>query len=67
MSDSQPDDDDTPRLPAELEQMLRGLTGGELPPELASMMQGMGLDKVDTPIWKHQNLGDGSTEWVGLP
>jgi len=47
VSDSQPDDDDTPRLPAELEQMLRGLTGGELPPELASMMQGMGLDKVD--------------------
>ena len=48
MSDSQPDDDDdTPRLPAELEQLLRGLTGGELPPELASMMQGMGLDKVD--------------------
>ena len=23
--------------------------------------------KADTPIWKHQNLGDGSTEWVGLP
>ncbi len=47
MSDSHPDDDDTPRLPAELEQLLRGLTGGEIPPELASMMQGMGLDKID--------------------
>ncbi len=47
MSDSHPDDDDTPRLPAELEQLLRGLSGGELPPELASMMQSMGLDKVD--------------------
>ena len=23
--------------------------------------------KADTPIWKHQSLGDGSTEWVGLP
>ena len=22
---------------------------------------------ADTPIWKHQSLGDGSTEWVGLP
>ncbi|MFL6080762.1 MAG: zinc-dependent metalloprotease [Ornithinibacter sp.] len=47
MSDSHSDDDDTPQLPAELEQLLRGLTGGELPPELASMMQGMGLDKID--------------------
>ncbi len=47
MSDSQPDDDDTPRLPAEIEQLLRGLTGGEVDPQLASMMQGMGLDKVD--------------------
>lgn len=23
--------------------------------------------KARTPIWKHQVLGDGSTEWVGLP
>lgn len=23
--------------------------------------------KARTPIWKHQKLGDGSTEWVGLP
>ncbi len=23
--------------------------------------------KAQTPIWKHQQLGDGSTEWVGLP
>jgi molybdopterin synthase catalytic subunit len=23
--------------------------------------------KAQTPIWKHQRLGNGSTEWVGLP
>jgi molybdopterin synthase catalytic subunit len=23
--------------------------------------------KAQTPIWKHQQLGDGSTEWVGMP
>jgi len=23
--------------------------------------------KTETPIWKHQHLGDGSTEWVGMP
>lgn len=23
--------------------------------------------KAQTPIWKHQRLADGSTEWVGLP
>ena len=23
--------------------------------------------KARTPIWKHQSLGDGSTEWVGMP
>ena len=23
--------------------------------------------KTRTPIWKHQQLVDGSTEWVGLP
>lgn len=23
--------------------------------------------KARTPIWKHQQLGDGSAEWVGLP
>lgn len=23
--------------------------------------------KSETPIWKHQSLRDGSTEWVGLP
>jgi molybdopterin synthase catalytic subunit len=23
--------------------------------------------KSQAPIWKHQSLGDGSTEWVGLP
>ena len=45
MSDAQ--DDETPDLPPEIEQLLRGLTGGQLDPEVASMMQGMGLDKVD--------------------
>ncbi|CAN7354519.1 molybdenum cofactor biosynthesis protein MoaE [Knoellia sp. LjRoot47] len=23
--------------------------------------------KAEVPIWKHQQLGDGGTEWVGLP
>ncbi len=23
--------------------------------------------KSRTPIWKHQHLGDGSAEWVGMP
>lgn len=23
--------------------------------------------KAEVPIWKHQHLGDGDTEWVGLP
>ncbi|NHA66905.1 zinc-dependent metalloprotease [Phycicoccus flavus] len=42
------DDDETPDLPPEIEQVLRGLTGGgELDPQLAQMMQGMGLDRVD--------------------
>ncbi len=41
-------DDDEPGLPPDLERLLRGLTGGgELDPQVASMMQGMGLDKVD--------------------
>ncbi len=47
MTQPPPDDDDTPRLPAEIEQLLRGLTGGEIDPQMASMMQGMGLDKID--------------------
>lgn len=50
MTDPQPDDDDTPRLPAEIEQLLRGLTGGEIDPQMASMMQGLGLDKVDPQL-----------------
>ena len=37
----------TRACPPEIEQLLRGLTGGEVDPQLASMMQGMGLDKVD--------------------
>ena len=40
-----------PGLPPEIEQLLRGLTGGgEVDPQLASMMQGMGLDKVDPQV-----------------
>lgn len=23
--------------------------------------------KAEVPIWKHQHLGDGDTEWVGMP
>jgi putative hydrolase len=42
------DDDETPDLPPELEQVLRGLTGGgEIDPQLAAMVRGMGLDQVD--------------------
>ncbi len=42
------DDDETPDLPPELEQMLRGLTGGaELDPQMVAMMRGMGLDRID--------------------
>ncbi len=42
------DDDETPDLPPELEQVLRGLTGGgEIDPQLLAMVRGMGLDQVD--------------------
>lgn len=41
------DDDQTPDLPPEIEQILRGLTGGELDPQVSELMRGMGLDKVD--------------------
>ena len=44
---SDPHDDDTPDLPPEIEQILRGLGGGELDPQVADMVRGMGLDKVD--------------------
>jgi len=47
VTDPQHDDDDTPGLPPEIEELLRGLTGGEIDPQMVSMMQGMGLDKVD--------------------
>ena len=47
MTDPQHDDDETPGLPPEIEQLLRELTGGEVDPQMASMMQGMGLDKID--------------------
>ncbi len=41
------DDDETPGIPPDLERLMRELTGGDVDPQLASMMQGMGLDKVD--------------------
>ena len=40
--------DDASALPPEIEKLLRDLTGGApLDPQLASMMQDMGLDTVD--------------------
>jgi putative hydrolase len=47
VTDPQHDDDETPGLPPEIEQLLRNLTGGEVDPQMVQMMQGMGLDKVD--------------------
>lgn len=47
MSDPHDDDDETPDLPPEIEQILRGLTGGQLDPQVADLMRGMGLDQVD--------------------
>lgn len=50
MTDSQdrPDEPEDSALPPEIEQVLRGLTGGrELDPQMVEMMRGMGLDKVD--------------------
>ena len=41
------DDDEPTGLPPEIEQLLRGLGGGELDPQVVQMMQSMGLDKVD--------------------
>lgn len=43
-----PDEPEDSGLPPELEEALRGLTGGrDLNPEMLEMMRGMGLDKVD--------------------
>ena len=50
MTDShdRPDDSEESGLPPELEQVLRGLTGGaELDPQMVEMMRNMGLDDVD--------------------
>jgi putative hydrolase len=41
------DDDQTPDLPPEIEQILRGLTGGPIDPQVADLVRGMGLDRVD--------------------
>src|SRR5690349_3972860 len=47
-SHDRPDDSEEPGLPPELEQVLRGLTGGaELDPQMVEMMRTMGLDDVD--------------------
>lgn len=43
-----PEEPEDSGLPPELEEVLRGLTGGrELDPQMLEMMRGMGLDKVD--------------------
>lgn len=50
MTDShdRPDEPEDSGLPPELEEVLRGLTGGrDLDPQMVEMMRGMGMDKVD--------------------
>ncbi len=50
MTDSpdRPDEPEDTGLPPELEQVLRGLTGGqEIDPQMLEMMRGMGLDQID--------------------
>lgn len=43
-----PEEGEPSGLPPELEEVLRGLTGGApIDPELASMLQGMGIDQID--------------------
>lgn len=38
----------TPQLPPEIQAMLSGLTGGQgIDPEMARMLEGMGIDKID--------------------
>ncbi|PRY62967.1 putative hydrolase [Knoellia remsis] len=47
-SPDRPDEPEDSGLPPELEQVLRGLTGGrDLDPQMVEMMRGMGLDQVD--------------------
>lgn len=42
------DEPEEPGLPPELEEVLRGLTGGrDLDPQMVEMLRGMGLDQVD--------------------
>ncbi|WP_392542844.1 zinc-dependent metalloprotease [Oryzobacter telluris] len=46
-----PRDDEGADLPPDIEKLLRDLTGGgPVDPQVASMMQGMGLDKVDPQV-----------------
>lgn len=61
------DDDETPDLPPELEQMLRGLSGGgEVDPQLAAMVQQMGLDKID-PQMLQMVMGQVQAMFVAPP
>ena len=47
-SNDRPDEPENPGLPPELEQVLRGLTGGAaIDPQMVEMMRGMGLADVD--------------------
>ncbi|KGN39378.1 zinc-dependent metalloprotease [Knoellia subterranea] len=47
-SQDRPDEPEDSGLPPELEEVLRGLTGGrDLDPQMLEMMRGMGLDKID--------------------
>ncbi len=43
----QDDENQSPDLPPEIEEILRQLTGGQLDPQVADMVRGMGLDQVD--------------------
>ncbi|KGN34949.1 hypothetical protein N802_02670 [Knoellia sinensis KCTC 19936] len=47
-SPDRPDEPEDSGIPPELEQVLRGLTGGrDLDPQMVEMLRGMGLDQVD--------------------
>jgi putative hydrolase len=47
-----PGNDETPDLPPELEQVLRGLSGGELDPDVRRMLTGMGIDRIDPQMMR---------------
>jgi putative hydrolase len=60
------DDDETPDLPPEIEQILRGLTGGQIDPQVADMVRGMGLDRVD-PQMLQMVMGQVQAMFSGPP